>query len=205
MHTHTCTDRMAVPWSMSSWAGLKRRHILEACRSSLMSNLPHQKTFIPINKAFGKGALHRLSAVHAALCVTEALCVHSTVDMLVCVHSTCHMQGFHLRLCTNRKRGMLFFNYFFQCWCLRMHFACITSSSNVHELMVGVFFWCFCSAWALWQMRLIVTFMHVCHWWIQTGKNKMHSYASYGGHSSLPLSWGTQKRQISKTRTEQPC
>lgn len=68
---------MATLWSMSPWAGLKRRHILEACRSSLMSNLPHQKTFIPINKAFGKGALHRLSAVptaHRSVCDCRSVC-----------------------------------------------------------------------------------------------------------------------------------
>lgn len=68
---------MGTLWSMSPWAGLKRRHILEACRSSLMSNLPHQKTFIPINKAFGKGALHRLSAVPTAqrsVCDCRSVC-----------------------------------------------------------------------------------------------------------------------------------
>lgn len=64
--TRTHIPALAALWSMSPWAGLKRRCISEACRSSLMSNLPHQKTFIPINKAFGKGALHRLSAVPTA-------------------------------------------------------------------------------------------------------------------------------------------
>ena len=62
----TYTERMAMHWSIGPWAGLERRHILEACRSSLMSNLPHQKTFIPINTAFSKGALNRLSTVPTA-------------------------------------------------------------------------------------------------------------------------------------------
>lgn len=116
MHTHTYTDRMAMLWSMSPWAGLKRSHILEACRSSLMSNMPHQKTFIPINKAFGKGALHRQAAVPTAH--------RSVCDCVSAVH------GFHLRLCTNRRRGC--HHYFFHCWCLHMHFARVTSSSSLH-------------------------------------------------------------------------
>lgn len=83
--THTYTDRMAMLWSMSPWAGLKRRHILEACRSSLMSNLPHQKTFIPINKAFGKGALHRLSTVPTVhRCVWLCLCALNRGYVCVC-------------------------------------------------------------------------------------------------------------------------
>ncbi len=87
--SHTRTDRMAMAWSMNPWAGLKRRHILEACRSSLMSNLPHQKTFIPINKVFDKGALHRLSIVP-----TSHDCVHSAGDMLVWVHCACQKKRF---------------------------------------------------------------------------------------------------------------
>lgn len=71
---HTRTDVVAVLWSMNPWAGLKRFQILEACCSSLMSNLPHQKTFIPINKAFDKGVLHLLSTV----------CVRTQQGMLAC-------------------------------------------------------------------------------------------------------------------------
>ncbi len=86
--THTYTDRMAMPWSMGPWAGLKRRHILEACSSSLMSNLPHQKNFIPINKAFGKGALHRPSTVptaHHSVCGCASVCALNRGYVGVCI------------------------------------------------------------------------------------------------------------------------
>ena len=94
---------------MSPWAGLKRRHILETCRSSLMSNLPHQKTFIPINKALGEGALHRLSAALTAhQCVGSggtswwgsligegdiAKIFFSTLDVCICIlHESLQVQ-----------------------------------------------------------------------------------------------------------------
>lgn len=112
--THTYTDRMAMLWSMSPWAGLKRHRILDACRSSLMSNLPHQRTFILINRAFRKGVLHHQAAVTTAHC--------SVFPPFV--------QILHLR--SKGKMMSSLFCFFPHC-CLYMHFACVTSSSGLHD------------------------------------------------------------------------
>lgn len=56
--------RMARLWSMYPRAGLERSHITETCHSSLMSNLPHQKTFIPINEAFTRESCPRSVCVY---------------------------------------------------------------------------------------------------------------------------------------------
>ena len=96
---------MAMCWSMGPWAGLERRHIWEACRSSLMSNLPHQKTFIPINKAFGKGALCRLSTVLIARgSVGDCICTCARQGICWCVCMLCMEDARFCSVpCTNKS------------------------------------------------------------------------------------------------------
>lgn len=104
-HRHTHTDRIAMPGSMGPWAGLKRCCIREACRSSLMSNLPHQKTFIPINMAVGEGTVCCLSTTPTSV----SLSALPAGDMLVFVHCACQIQGFLSKLCTNKAGCYVFF------------------------------------------------------------------------------------------------
>lgn len=125
-----------MPGSMGPWAGLKRCCIREACRSSLMSNLPHQKTFIPINIAFGEGTVCCLSTTPTSV----SLSVLSAGDMLVFVHCACQIQGFLSKLYTNKAGCYVLFIYFFQTWCLCICMSQLSLLVQVcTSLTVGVF------------------------------------------------------------------
>lgn len=173
---------MATLWSMSPWAGLKRRHILEACRSSLMSNLPHQKTFIPINKAFGKGALHRLSAVPTAqrsVCDCRSVCAINRG--YVGEGKLC--EGFILG-CAGR-RGC--HHYFFHCWCLHLHFGQYFKFKCAWLWRFGVFFFLTEGLTDGLDQKCKIMFMHITNGSKQ-GKNKKLIHQMSARHSDQAIS-----------------
>lgn len=95
----TRTRRTARIWSMCPSAGLKRSHISETCHFSLMSNLPHQKTFISINKAFTRESCPRsvccLFPMGESVCLQALLTVIivSIVDVCMSILESCNIWG----------------------------------------------------------------------------------------------------------------